>query len=206
MENEAYQKLNMDYIHQFFTKDESQPILDQCPATTTVQRLQSVFNDAFSRPLAPMLLVSIILQAVQNKLDSPILFPHNQATVDLINIIMKTARFNKASAKSVTTENAHQGCFATNQLLHHYQELLSLITGFNKDSANFQIQLHTSVYALEGIYIATIRLITTKTKIIVDNEKDALFKSLNYLKSKRSGSETGRPNSRGSRGNKRGRK
>ena len=147
-----------------------------------------------------------ISKVLDIKVDNQILFPLKQATVDLINILMKTARFNKAIAKSVTTENTHQGCFATNQLLHHYQKLLSLITGFNKTSTDFQIQLKTSVFALEGIFMAIIRLITTKTKIIIDNEKHALFKSLRYLSSNRSGSESGRPNSRGSLGTKRGRK
>ena len=196
----------MDQGHRFFTAQDVQPILDQCPATATVQRTQSNYNDAFSRPLAPMLLISTLLNAMQNKLESPIKFEYDQASLDLITLIMKVARFNKASAKSVTTENAHQGCFATNQLLHHYQELLKLVTKYNKDAKDIQVQVKTAIFPLEGIFMATIRLITTQTKIIVDNEKDALFRSLTYLSNKRSGSDSNRGQQRSSRGSKRGRR
>ena len=149
-----------------------------------------------------MLMVSTILQAIQNKLDSPVALRYEESTVELINIVMKIARFNKACAKSVNTENAHQGCFATNQLLHHYHELLKLVCAYNKTSTNVQLQLKTAVFPLEGIFMGTIRLVSTNTKIILDHEKDALFRSLNYLKSKRSGSDNGRASTRGKRGRK----
>ena len=206
VENDAYKKLNMQHKHQFFTSEESQRILDQCPATTTVQRMQSLFNDIFSRQTAPMLMVSTILQAIQNKLDSPALFELKPHTIELITIIMKAARFNKASAKSITTENAHQGCFATNQLFHHYREILKLVMTFNNASKDMQIQLKFTSFPLEGLYMATLRLVTTSTKIIVDSQQEALNKSLHYLSTKRSGPENGRATQRSNNGSKRGRR
>ena len=118
MENNAHTKLNLTNKHLTVKNTDTQHKLDQCLATTTVARLQSQFNDVFNRDLAPMYLISILLQAIQNQLETPAKFDLNEPTLQLIEIIMKVARYNKASSKSVTVENSHQGCFATNQLFH----------------------------------------------------------------------------------------
>ena len=100
---------------------------------------------------------------------------------------MKVIRFNKERSKTVNVENAHQGCFATNQLFRHYQELMNLIIGFNTESKDVQIQL--IFFLVEDFFMATVRLVTTNCKLIVDYQADALFRSLKYLKSKRSNSQ-----------------
>ena len=136
-----------------------------------------------------------MLDALIHEVQSPVPFKKDESVLEVLAITVKLAHYNKLAASAITVENSHQGVFASTPLMNLYQEVLTLACNFNKKSPCVQIQIQTFVFPLEGLHLATLRLVHTTTRALLDVEEQAMFRSLKYVISKRTN-----PSSRPARG------
>ena len=148
-----------------------------------------------------------MMDALIAEVQTPVPFKKDESVLEVLAISVKLAHFNKHASAAVTIENSHQGVFSSTPLMKLYQEILTLVCAFNKKSSCVQIQVQGLIFPLEGLHLATIRLIHTTSRSLLDIEETAMFRSLQYVISKRSNPSppSTRGAARGSRGAKRNR-
>ena len=161
-------------------------------------------NTLFCRQLGPMKFLSLMLDALIAEVQSPVPFKKDESVLEVLAITVKLAHFNKHASAAVNVENSHQGVFSSTPLMKLYEEILTLACAFNKKSTCVQIQIQALIFPLEGIHLATIRMIHTTSRSLLDVEEKAMFRSLQYVISKRSNPSPSstRGASRGSRGSR----
>ena len=196
--------MKLDSAPALFTNTDASSVISQDTAAYEQYRIVCQTNDAFCRPLAPMKFLGILLEAIYHQVQTPIAFNRDESIIEIINVVLKVAYYNKQAQKSITGGNTHQGTFAATVLMTMYQEMLRLICDFNNSSTAVQLQLQMLQVPLEGIHMGLLRFVSTGTKTLLDAEEDAIFKSLKYVISKRTANQA--PNSSRGRGLKRNRR
>ena len=151
-----------------------------------------------------MKFLGILLEAIYHQVQTPIAFNRDESIIEIINVCLKLAYYNKQAHQSITVENTHQGTFAATVLMSMYQEMLRKTCDFNNASSAVQLQLQMIQLPLEGVHMGLLRFVSTNSKTLLKAEEDAIFKSLKYVISKRTSSQT--PNSSRGRGLKRNRR
>ena len=201
VENDLFTSLKSHLNPDQVSDEDYQSVLAQDHDLHRRHRILSQTNNIFGRPSGPMLVTLVILDAVINEVNLPVSFPKDQSTIELLSIVVKAARFNKLCARTFRIDNSVQGPFTSSASLGMFSELTKEICNFNEKAAHLQIQHEVANYPIEGKVFCYIRLIATDCKLMISAEKDSLFKSLAYLKSRRN--DMSAP--RSSRGNRRGR-
>ena len=148
-------------------------------------RGETKLNDLFSRPLAPMLAVTILLDAILGEVTIPVSLSNDASMVELLTVVMKAARFNKPCNRTFRVDNSIQGPFASTSSLNMFTELMREMSDFNDKATNLQIQPQILIYPLEGLILCHVRLVHTNCKLMIEGQKDSLFKALRYLASRR---------------------
>ena len=201
IENDAVTAVKQDVVPSFISDADYALVFNQNVDYQQVVRGETKLHDLFGRPLAPMLAVTIILDAILNDVTTPVPLPKDAATVELLTVVMKAARFNKLCGRTFRVDNSIQGPFASTSSLNMFTELLKEISEFNDKATNLQVQPQMVNYPMEGIILCYIRLVHTSCKLMIEGQKDSLFKSLRYLASRRI--DRTQPSRGSSRGGKR---
>ena len=198
-ETDAFSKLKYASTPSPVTCESLQDVVSQDPAASEQAGVLCRAHDLFCRQLGPMRFLNTLLEALIHNIQSPVPFKKDESVLEVLAITVKLAHYNKLSSSAVTVENSHQGVFCSTPLMNLYEEVLTLACDFNKKSPCVQIQIQALVYPMEGLHLATLRLVHTSTRALLDVEEQAMFRSLKYVISKRTN-----PNSRPARGSSRG--
>ena len=201
IENDAVTAVKQDIAPSIVSDADYALVLNQNADYQAAVRNETKFHDLFGRPLAPMLAVTILLDAVLNDVTAPVSLPKDASTVELLSVVMKAARFNKLCHRTFRVDNSMQGPFASTPSLNMFTELLKEISEFNDKATNIQVQPQIVNYPMEGLILCYVRLVQTTCKLMIEGQKDSLFKALRYLASRRI--DRSQPSRGSSRGGKR---
>ena len=152
----------------------------------TQRSLRKEFDtqDLFNRSLSPLVCFGKLLNAIAEKVTTPVAFANNHP-VDLLFLVLKCARFNKNVLRLVKAENIHQGIFMNPTTMSAYQEIIDLVHEFNKKSSTMQVQIETRAYVFEVVFAMSLKFTATGTRSLPQAEADAMFANLKYQTSKR---------------------
>ena len=171
--------------------------LEKVTRSEEVQRnLRKEHNtkDLFNRSLSPLVSFGKVVDAVNDKVTSPVAFANNHP-VDLMFLQLKCARFNKNVLRIMKAENIHQGIFISPSTMSSYQEIMELVNEFNKKSMSMQVQVETRAYTFEVVFALSLKFVATSTRSLPSAEADAMFANIKYQTSKRNNnSQRGRGN------------
>ena len=171
--------------------------LEKVTRSEEVQRnLRKEHNtkDLFNRSLSPLVSFGKVVDAVNDKVTSPVAFANNHP-VDLMFLQLKCARFNKNVLRIMKAENIHQGIFISPSTMSSYQEIMELVNEFNKKSMGMQVQVETRAYTFEVVFALSLKFVATSTRSLPSAEADAMFANIKYQTSKRNNnSQRGRGN------------
>ena len=183
-ENEICKKLKLSGTALEVSKDQA---LEKVSRSEDIQRsLRKEHNikDLFNRSLSPLVSFSKVVDAVTDKVTSPLAFATNHP-VDLMFLQLKCARFNKNVLRIMKAENIHQGIFISPATMSSYQEIVELVDKFNKKSTGMQVQVESRAFAFEVVFVLALKFTATSTRSLSTAEADAMFKNIKYQTSKR---------------------
>ena len=193
-ENEICKKLKLECTA---LEADKEGALEKVTRSEEVQRnLRKEHNtkDLFNRSLSPLVSFGKVVDAVNDKVTSPVAFANNHP-VDLMFLQLKCARFNKNVLRIMKAENIHQGIFISPSTMSSYQEIMELVNEFNKKSMGMQVQVETRAYTFEVVFALSLKFVATSTRSLPSAEADAMFANIKYQTSKRNNnSQRGRGN------------
>ena len=198
-ENEICKKLKLTGTALEVSKDQA---LEKVSRSEDIQRnLRKEHNiqDLFNRSLSPLVSFSKVVDAVTDKVTTPVAFANNHP-VDLMFLQLKCARFNKNVLRIMKAENIHQGIFISPATMSSYQEIVELVDKFNKKSTGMQVQVESRAFAFEVVFVLALKFAATSIRSLPAAEADAMFANIKYQTSKRNNnSQRGNPSKRNRR-------
>ena len=194
-ENDICKKLKLECTALEVSKDQALEKVSRSEEIQRSLRKEHNIKDLFNRSLSPLVSFGKVVDAVTDKVTSPVAFANNHP-VDLMFLQLKCARFNKNVLRIMKAENIHQGIFINPSTMSSYQEIMELVNEFNKKSTGMQVQVETRAYTFEVVFVLSLKFVATSLRSLPAAEADAMFANIKYQTSKRNNNSQ-----RGNRGN-----
>ena len=100
VENDVFSTIKQDIAPSLLSDADYDLVFNQNQDYKNLVHGETKLHDLFGRPLAPMLAVTVLLDALLKDVSAPVALPYDASTVELLSVVMKAARFNKLCSRN----------------------------------------------------------------------------------------------------------